>query len=246
MKISFKITFVIFCLILCTPLYSQNSKINRNIENKTVIPKGQWILGFNTMYNHIKSKDFNIVVIDNLNAEGYNLSVSPFVGYAFKDNLVSGVKFSYDRSLLRLDSCDIKLGDSSLANLTDLYKLQHTYSGIVFLRQYISIGDLKRFALFSDFQVLLSGSQAKILNGKGDSLTGTYETNFSMGIGITPGVVAFITDKTAAEVSIGLLGIDYSITKQNTNRVENSVRSSSKGNFLINLFSIKLGMSWYI
>lgn len=227
-------------------LHAQEGRIERKIENRTIIPKGQWVLGFNTMYNHVKVDNFNLFVINNINADGYNLEVSPFVLYTFKDNLSAGVKFSYDRSLLRIDSFDVEFGESSLANVKDLYSLQHTYSGIALLRQYISMGDLKRFALFSDFQLSLSGSQAKILNGKGDSLIGTYETNFSLGIGVTPGVVAFVTDRTAAEISVGLLGIDYSITKQNTNRVETSSRSSSKGNFLVNLFSIKLGMSWYI
>lgn len=225
---------------------AQSNKIERKIENKTIIPKGQWVLGFNTMYNHMNIDNFNLFVLNNVNAEGYNLSVSPFVLYTFKDNLSAGIKFSYDRSFAKIDSFDVEIGESSLANIKDLYHLKHTYYGVALLRQYISLGDLKRFALFSDFQLSLSGSQAKILNGKGDSLIGTYETNFSLGVGITPGVVAFITDRTATEISVGLLGVDYSITKQNTNNVETSSRSSSKGNFLINLFSIKLGMSWYI
>lgn len=40
-----------------------------------------------------------------------------------------------------------------------------------------------------------------------------------MSIGAAPGIVAFINNYTAVEVSIGVLGLNFSKTKQTTNQV---------------------------
>lgn len=220
--------------------------LDRKIKKQIIVPKSQWIVGVNFMYNHTKAKNFDLFVINKANVEGYNLKVSPFLLYTFKDNMASGLRFSYERSLTKLNSLYLGLDDMNGINLKDLYKLEHSYSGIILFRNFLSIGNLKRFAFFTDLQLSLSGSQSKILNGKGEHMVGTYERSFSADVGISPGVVAFITNTTAVEVSIGLLGIDYSILEQTTNKVKKSTRISSKGNFMINIFSVGLGISWYI
>lgn len=63
---------------------------------------------------------------------------------------------------------------------------------------------------------------------------------------MAPGLVAFINNYTAIEVSIGVLGFNYSKTKQLTDQVYEGERSSSSANFKINLFSIGLGIAFYL
>ena len=67
-----------------------------------------------------------------------------------------------------------------------------------------------------------------------------------MSIGAAPGIVAFINNYTAVEVSIGVLGLNFSKTKQVTNQVYQGEYSSSSANFKINLFSIGLGLAFYL
>lgn len=63
---------------------------------------------------------------------------------------------------------------------------------------------------------------------------------------LMPVVVAFINNYTAVEVSIGVLGLNFSKTKQTTNQVYQGEHSSSSANFKINLFSIGLGLAFYL
>lgn len=224
----------------------ENSKIDRNISQQMVVPKGQWILGLKANYNHFKAKDYNLFVINKANLEGYSLAVSPFVLYSFRDNMALGLQFSYDRSLSRLDNVELGISESLKTEIKDLYKLEQTYSGVATFRQYLNMGDLRRFAFFTDIQLGLYGGQAKILNGKGDKLSGTYETKYGLGLGVSPGIVAFMSNFAATEISVGLLGVDYSTVKQTSNQVTKSERNESKGNFWINIFAIKLGLPFYI
>ena len=223
-----------------------SNKIDRNISQQMVVPKGQWILGLKANYNHFKAKDYNFFVVNKANLEGYSLAVSPFVLYSFRDNMALGMQFSYDRSLSRLDNVELGISESLKTEIKDLYKLEQTYSGVATFRQYLNIGDLRRFAFFTDVQLGMYGGQAKILNGKGDNLSGTYETKYGLGLGVSPGIVAFMSNFAATEISVGLLGVDYTTVKQTSNQITKSERNDSKGNFWINIFAIKLGMSFYI
>ena len=59
-------------------------------------------------------------------------------------------------------------------------------------------------------------------------------------------MTAFITDWSAIEVSVGVMGYNFEWTNQETNQVEEGSRRTSSGNFKINLFSINIGMTFYL
>ena len=43
----------------------------------------------------------------------------------------------------------------------------------------------------------------------GQEVSGTYSTSTDLGIGVSPGIVAFVNNYTAVEVSVGVLGVDF-------------------------------------
>ena len=172
--------------------------------------------------------------------------ISPMFCYALKDNLAAGGRFSYGRSLTKLDGVTLNLDDDTHFDVNDLYQLKHSYSVIGILRNYINMGTSKRFALFAETRLEVGGSQSKMVTKNGGTLTGTYSTTADFGLGVAPGIVAFINNYTAVEVSIGVLGLDFSKVKQTTDQVYIGERSSSSANFKINLFSIGLGIAFYL
>ena len=75
---------------------------------------------------------------------------------------------------------------------------------------------------------------------------GTYETGYTLSLGISPGIVAFATNNMAVEVNVGVMGISYTHTKQVHNQVTVGKRNTSMMNFKVNIFSIGLGMAFYL
>lgn len=67
-----------------------------------------------------------------------------------------------------------------------------------------------------------------------------------LSLGISPGLVAFATNNMAFEVNVGVMGISYSSIKQVHNQVTVGKRSSSMMNFKVNIFSIGLGVAFYL
>lgn len=210
------------------------------------VPKGQWLTGLNASFSTHSNDMYNIVIINDVNSEGYTVKVSPMLGYAVMNNMVVGVKFGYSRNLLRLDDGGISIGGDSGISLSadNYYSLKHTYEGSMFWRQYIPFGSNMRFALFTEAELVFGGSQAKYLAHV--PVKGTYETSFSTSLNIAPGIAAFITNDVAIELNVGMMGVTFKTVRQTHNQVETGKRNESLMNFKINLLSIGLGLAVYL
>ena len=235
-------------LIAVGTLGAHAQRFDRGIEvNSTVfVPKGQWIVGGNISYSTHDNENYKFLVIENINSTGYNFKVSPMFAYAIKDNMALGLRGGYNRQLLKVNNADLNLGEDMNLGISDYYSLKHTSTGSLIYRNYITLGKSKRFALFNEMQLTYGYGQAKLVDSSGAAVTGTYETTHDIAIGCSPGLVAFINNSTAVEVNVGVLGFNYSQTKQVTDQVYVGYRKSSQMNFKINIFSIALGIAFYL
>lgn len=215
--------------------------------NNLFVPKGQWVFGGTASYSTHNNETYQFLVVENINSKGYNFKVSPMVAYAFRDNMALGARFIYSRGLLKLDNAKLSLGDADSGidvTARDFYSLRHTYTIAAVWRQYIPLGRNKRFALFNEVQLSGGGTQARFAYDS--PVKGTYETGYTFSLGISPGIIAFATNNMAVEVNVGVMGLSYSNTKQVHNQVSVGRRSSSFMNFKVNIFSIGLGMYFYL
>lgn len=235
----------IICLA-CTALGGYAQDTQKKLPSKVFVPKGQWIVGSSVSYSEHTENNYDFLVIEKINSDGYSFKLSPMFAYALKDNMALGGRFKYGRTLVRMDETQLNLDDETSFDINNIYQLKHSYSAMAIFRNYIPLGDSKRFAVFSETQLEVGGSQSKVSNGKGEALTGTYSKSTDLGFGVSPGMVAFINNYTAVEVSIGVLGVNLSKTRQVTNQVETGEQSSTSANFKINIFSIGLGIAFYL
>ncbi len=223
-------------------------RMNRGLVQLSTefVPKGQWIIGATGSYSAHENDNYTLLVVDGIDSKGYTVNVTPALLYAFKENMAAGVKFKYGRSLLRIDDANLTIGGDSGTEIVvnDFYSLSHSYIGAVVLRRYIPLGAAKRFALFADIELEGGGFQSKFANDV--PVKGTFSKGYTMGLGITPGIVAFATNDVAFEVSVGMLGVNYTHTDQVHNQVYTGTVDASNLNFKINLLTIGLGVSIYL
>ena len=168
------------------------------------------------------------------------------VAYAFKDNIAGGGRFMYNRNLTKINSVDITINEDTGFNVENMYSLSHNWGGTFFHRNYISLNNNRRFGLYNEIQVTMQKGRSKIINGEGDDLTGTFEKSTEVGIGLSPGLVAFVNNYMAVEVGVGVLGLNFNKVRQVTDQVYVGERSYNKANFKINLFAISLGLVFYL
>lgn len=218
----------------------------RGLEQISFVPKGQWIGGVSVSYSQSDFENYQFLIVENLNGDTYTFKVSPMVMFCFKDNLAVGGRLSYSRSRTRLDGASLVLGADTSYDVDNLYSISHNYHGTAMFRNYISLGKSMRFGFFNEVDLSLGGGQSKLVNGTGDELTGTYERNFNLNIGLTPGVIMFLSNYSALEVSIGVLGFNYTHTHSISDQIYHAERNRKSANFRINLFSVQFGVAFYI
>lgn len=244
------VTILLLLVVIAGSAEAQRGKraikrIDREVQESVFIPKGTWMMGGSVSYSEHDESNLNFLIMKDVEGKGYNFSVSPYVGYFFRNNIAAGFRFTYNRDYLDLGNMDINLGDITIA-FDDLYYLEHKYEATGFLRTYIPIGRSKIFGLFNEARITYGYGKGKNSTGSGTTYDGTFQTVQNLQIGFAPGLTAFITDWSAVEVSVGVMGFDFKWIDQQSNQVEEGSMRTSSGNFKINLFSINIGMTFYI
>lgn len=241
-----RLLLVAIMAIAATTGASAQEEFRRGLEQHSFIPKGQWITGVSVSYSQSTQDNYQFFIVEGINADSYTFKVSPMLMYCFRDNLAAGGRFAYSRSLIKIDQARFVLDSETDYTLDNLYSLSHSYSGMAAFRNYISFGSNKRFGMFNEVQLQISGGQAKLCSGSGEALSGTYERSFGLDIGLAPGMIMFLNNYSAIEVNVGVLGFSYTSTKSTTDQIYVARRNSQQANFKINLFSITFGVAFYL
>ena len=234
-----------------TTLTPNEARARRGFStDASFVPRGQWIFGGTASYSTHTNKDYKFLIVDNIDSEGYTVGVSPMIAYAIRKNMAIGVRFGYDRTLLSLDNASVSFSGTDI-NVDYFHRIKHAYTGTIFWRPYIPLGHSNRFAVFAEVQLSFSGGQTRVVaeNGVVDGMqnyVGTYSKSFGASIALQPGIVAFVTNNTALELSVGVFGIGIDRVKQLKNQVEEGDYMSSDMNFKINFLSIGFGVSFYL
>lgn len=250
MKFVRVIGIAVAALMVAVPESHAQEHFKRDLEQVSFVPKGQWITGVSVGYSQSNQNNYQFLVFENLSGDTYSFKVTPMALYTFKDNMAAGMKFGYERSKTNLEDGELILDSETTFSADNLYSIRSNYYATAAFRNYISLGSSSRFGLYNEVQLELGGGQAKFSNYTGSEenrhIEGTYERNFTMNIGLTPGFVMFLNNYSAIEVSIGVLGFGYTHTRSVTNQVKVAHRNSKHANFKINLFSVQFGMAFYL
>ena len=217
-----------------------------NMDN-IFVAKGSWIGGISASYSHHINDNYSFAIIDGIMSEGYTLRASAMGAYALRNNMAIGIRGTYNRSNLTINSANLKFGDDETGTEISInrYKVvRHSYSAAAIWRQYIPLGRSKRFAIFNEMSLGAGGTQA--IFAADQPVKGTYEEGYTISLGVSPGLIAFATNDIAIEVNVGVMGITFNDVKQVHNQIYDGKRRSSSMNFNVNLLSIGVGVSFYL
>ncbi|MDE5979292.1 MAG: hypothetical protein K2G84_04570 [Muribaculaceae bacterium] len=237
---------ILLAVISAAGEISAQVEFKRGLEQISFIPKGQWITGVSVSFSQSNQDNYQFLIIEDLSGDAYTFKVSPMLMYCFKDNLCAGGKMSYTRTRTRLDQARVVIDSETDYSVDNLYQISQNYSAMACFRNYISLGRTHRFGFFNEVQLQFGGGESKVINGRGNDLTGTFEKSWNMNVGLAPGMVMFLNNYSAIEVNVGVLGFNYSHTTSKTDQIYLASRESKQANFKINLFSITFGVAFYL
>ena len=228
------------------PLRAERTVYDRGIEMKTFIPKGQWMVGATFSYNEHVDDNFEFMsILQDITSDGYTFKVTPLVSYFVKDNISIGARFAYGRSITNLGNLSLELGDDLSFEVDNFKSVSNTYTGALFARMYLNLGDSKRFGLFSEGRVAYGYSESNSSSGTGADLSGVYQLKHNLNIGFSPGITCFMDNHVAVEASVNVAGLNFNWYDQTKDQVDKGSRHSSSASFKINLLSVDIGIVFF-
>ena len=84
-----------------------------------------------------------------------------------------------------------------------------------------------------------------IRSGKIELVISNNEQAYALELAVDPGLVAFLSERLAVEVNVGIFGISYRWNNQTHNQVLNGHTDSASAGFMLNLLSLGVGLSYY-
>lgn len=243
-----KILAAVAVLLCLGPLMARAQRYDRGYDMSkqvTFVEKGSWMVGGTANYSLHNMDNYSFLVIDNINSTGYGLSVSPAFCYMLKDNLGLGMRVDYDRNMFKIDTAAVNVADVGIS-VRNYHAISHKFKVKAIMKNYIPLGNSRRFAMVNETQLSVGYGQGKIIDGHSDNIAGTYETNTSFGINLCPGMMAFASDHLAVEFNVNMLGFNISHTGQVHNQVAQGSRNTTSVNFKVNVLSVGFGIYYYL
>lgn len=213
-------------------------------EPNVFVPKGTWVLGGSLRYSQHINDNHSFLVISDINSNGYKVSEDLKLLYMFKDNMGAGLRVSYGRSMLDLESANLSVSEISMS-AKNCYQVNQKYSAYAVYRSYIPFSGTKRIALYADLLFGGSYKQGKAFNAGGPAVIGSYQQSSELELAVDPGMIVFLTERLALELNVGVFGISYRWTDQVHNQASRGDVDLTSAGFMVNLLSLGVGITYY-
>lgn len=218
-------------------------RYDRGLFNYLFIPKGKWSFGLTASYGELNTDDNQILsLVEDVDFKGKIYSIKPFISYFVAHNQAVGIRFNYSRGIGDLASLSVNFDDDLNFDLSDVSYYTQSYSTSFFYRNYIGLSKSGRFAVFNEVE-LTAGSGSSRFKRMYDGKPKDTRTTITQGsLNFSPGVVVFIQEYIAFNVSFGVFGLNFRREHQLTDGVDEGTRFTSGANFRFNIFNINFGL----
>ena len=231
----------------------QINRVDRAIDRSAFAYKNEWLCGISASYGTLSSDDSDLaLILENIRLGGSIVSVKPYFGYFYRNNLAVGLRLGYTHMTGRFDNASINLENfiEGISFSTDgigvSYK-SNAYSFSLFHRAYVPIDSRGRFGVFGELE--LEGSYGRSTfgfmysNEWHKSISDTYKVRLNF----NPGVAAYIFPNVCATLSFGLGGLHYTHITQFDDKMEKTgSRDFSKLRFRLNIAEINIGVTVHL
>jgi hypothetical protein len=191
--------------------------------------------------NRSEGEDYSIISPVHLNNKISNGNIDLNVGYFLSNNFAIGGIFGFEKNM-NARTYTFTNGDQSIQKSTT-----QNFSTGIFAR-YNHMINASKFGLF--FQLNNTFGWGRI-DGENSYNSNNYpsgsvslEKNHSFNIGLTPGLMYFITNRLSIETSIGDLSYNSTVTKDKP--LELNVRKESNFNANFSASTVYFGLTFYI
>ncbi|GJM59875.1 hypothetical protein [Persicobacter diffluens] len=200
--------------------------------------KGRFHTGLTFSFSTRNAMNEDQLVQVLLDQRKFDFSMGTNLGYFVKENFSVGIGFGYNRGVN-----ERTIQGDPLNTLAQ--SVNQSYVATAFIRNYLPLDKQGRFALFNQTNFHFEHGARLNVNTVGAEINKSHTDFYEIGLGIQPGMVAFISSGFSFEVSVGLLGLNVSKETGRENYEEVTEVTKSNFDFQISLLQLNMGVSYY-
>jgi hypothetical protein len=240
-----KINLFFICLImsfLAHQSFSQDDSTKRfqGAEIDVRLDKGDFLLGGTLGLDLKAAENENQLLRTAINENSDKLNLRLDGAYALKDDWFVGLGFLWGVTNREGDYEDPNTGD-----ISNIRFHSTSYSLRPFIKNHLPLNPNRRFNLVVQTELGVAIDQSIEESTANKIVTRKLTKEWGMGLGVRPGLLAFIMKNFAVEASVNIAGIGFSVTEINqTNEPDVNIRSADL-DLKIDLLQLNLGFIAY-
>jgi hypothetical protein len=237
-------SFIFIMLVFFTGLlFGQQDSIIKypGADIDVRLDKGNFMLG-GTLGLDLKASDNENQLLRTAlseNSDRFNLRLDG--AYAYRDETFFGVGFLWGVTNREGDYEDPNSGDVSNIKFHST-----SYSVRPFVKNHLPLSPSKRFNLVVQTEIGFEINQSLEETTIGDIVTRKQSQEWGLGIGMRPGILAFVMKNAAVEASVNVAGIGFRVNEiTETGKPDTNVRSAEL-DLKIDILQLNLGFITYL
>jgi hypothetical protein len=248
-----KLSLISIIVVICCTAQAQNEKgFDRGFtkESNTFVPKGFGSTGLSIAYDTYNAGNGDtgyefLSVIKDVDGKFSTFKVSPSFSYFFARNTAAGFRIGYSDTNYDVDKASFSVDNDTDMDLSNHYFRSHKYTAAATIRNYIPLFGSKIFALFNEGRLIGGFGQSKSYQITDTGKDGSFTDNYSLSLGLNSGLCTFVTNDFAFEVSLDVLGFEYSTSHQTRNQVYESDFSHFGASYKVKLTTINFSLVYF-
>ncbi|MFI3288748.1 MAG: hypothetical protein SNH55_05510 [Rikenellaceae bacterium] len=228
----------------------QERRVDRQINKKKFIYKGEYILGASASHSSISSENAAyLTLITDISAEGSITTIKPFGAYFYRDNRAVGVRYGYQKYSGLIESTTLDLGETNDLSFDVPYInfSNKSNSFAIFHRAYAPLDNKGNFGVFAEVELAAAMGDTIFEYENDGVIKSTHSENQCYDLSFNPGIAAFIMHNVSASLSFQLGGLNYTYIEQfdeSGNKIGS--RESSKMRFMFNILAVNFGVTVHL
>jgi len=238
---------ILLALILFTFIFhdgnGQNTEDNNRMTGAPIdvrLDKGDFMIGgtLGLDLKDIENQDQLVRFANSEYSDDFNLRLDG--AYALKDDFFVGMGF-----LWGVTNREGQYEDTNTGDISDVQYYGTTYSIRPFIKNHLPLTPNKRFNLVVQTELRFSLNQFIQETDLNQDLTRSLSREWGLGIGVRPGLLAFVMNNFAVEATVNVAGIGFDVREvQETGKPDLNV-SRANLDLKIDILQLNLGFITY-
>ncbi len=228
----------------------QERRVDRQINKKKFIFKGEYMLGASASYSSLSSENAEyLTLLTDITASGSITTIKPFAAYFYRDNRAIGARYGYQKYAGTIESTTLDLGETNDLSFDvpyiNLSNKSNSYG--IFHRAYAPLDNKGNFGVFAEVELSATIGETLFEYENDGEIKSSLSESQSYDLSFNPGISAFIMHNICASLSVQFGGLNYTYIEQfDESGMMIGSRESSKMRFKINVLAINFGVSVHL